>query len=421
MSMNTIPRTPAIWDVVVIGGGPAGMMAAGRAAERGRSVLLLEKNGSLGKKLLITGGGRCNVTNNTPDMRTMLANYKKSERFLYSAFAQFGVDDALAFFHQRGMATKEEANGRMFPVSDQAQSVWDVLVGYMREHGVRVATGFAVTGIFFDNDTKKFRVAVQNGQVIVSLSVIVATGGLSRPETGSTGEGFGWLKKLGHTIIANNVALVPVALRDEWVKALSGVVLQDVKMTLFQNGKKQNVRTGKILFTHFGISGPTILNMSKEIGEMLQYGEVTVAVDLFPQFDHGQLKEEIKRLLAREPNRLLKNTLKKMIAPALVSTVLALAKVDIDTPNHSITREDRIRLIALLKAIPLHVSGLLGADKAVISSGGVSLSEIDFKTMQSRLIPNLYIVGDVLHIDRPSGGYSLQLCWTTGFVAGSHC
>jgi hypothetical protein len=396
------------------------MMAAGRAASRGHSVLLLEKNPNLGKKLLITGGGRCNVTNNKLEVRTMLAKYKRNDQFLFSAFTQFGVKEALEFFHARGMPTKEENDGRIFPVSNSAQSVWDVLFAYMKEGGVKIQTGLAVVGIASDPDTKHIIVKTKDGGEIVAKSCVVATGGVSRPETGSTGEGFGWLKKLGHTIIENDFALVPVALSDAWAKKLGGVTLQDIKLTTYQNDKKQESAKGSLLFTHFGVSGPTVLNMSSGIGELLKYGAVTIEVDMFPQVSIGDLRGRLQEILVTQSNKKIKNVLGELIPKALVLAMLEIAGVSGETANHSVSTEERKRLVALLKAVPLHVSRLLGADKAVVSSGGVAITEVDFKTMQSRLVPNLYLVGDVLNIDRPSGGYSLQLCWTTGFVAGSN-
>ncbi len=400
------------------------MMAAGRAGELGKKVLLLEKNASLGKKLLITGGGRCNVTNNKTEVRDMLAKYKakgkNSDQFLFSAFSQFAVADTLKFFNSRGMETKEENEGRIFPVSNSAQSVWDVLVKYMKESGVEIRTGSDVAGISVDTETKNIIIKLKGGKEVVTKSCVVATGGTSRPETGSTGDGFTWLKSLGHTVVDNDFALVPIALSDAWAKKLGGVTLSDVKLTTFQNEQKQDARKGKILFTHFGVSGPTILNMSREIGELLQYGEVTIHIDLFPSEDSGKVKEKLQILLVEESNKKLKNILSKIVPSSLVSALLELSGIDGETPSHSVKSEDRTKLAKLLKAIPLHVTGLLGSDKAVVSSGGVVPTEVNFKTMQSRLVPNVYIVGDVLNIDRPSGGYSLQLSWTTGFVAGSH-
>ncbi len=427
-----------IWDVVVVGGGPAGMMAAGRAAERGQQVLLLEKNPSLGKKLLITGGGRCNVTNNKPEVRTMLAKYKGNDKFLFSAFAQFGVVETLQFFNSHGMATKEEVEGRIFPTSNKAESVLDVLVRYMKTGGVKIKTKAEVAKISFNKSAERMVVTLVDGSEIQAKSCVVATGGISRPETGSTGEGFRWLKKLGHTIAENNVALVPIALQDSWTKKLAGVSLQDIKLTTFKGGVKQKIYKGKILFTHVGISGPTVLNMSREVGELLygaegsEYedetkkktavrGGVVIMLDIFPTLDNGALREKLQALLVGQSNKKLRNSLSSFILPALVDPLLQLARIDGDTPNHSVRSEDRKALVSLLKSIPLHVSGLLGKDKAVVSSGGVVLKEVNFKTMQSRLIPQLYLVGDVLNIDRPSGGYSLQLCWTTGYIAGSNC
>ncbi|HEV7702231.1 MAG TPA: aminoacetone oxidase family FAD-binding enzyme [Candidatus Paceibacterota bacterium] len=409
-----------MYDVVVIGGGPAGMIAAGRAGERGRSVLLLEKNAGLGKKLLITGGGRCNVTNNKKEVRKMLSQYKSNDKFLFSAFAQFAVKDALDFFNSRGMATKEENENRMFPVSNSAKSVWEVLVKYMKKSAVKVETGMEVTGISVAPKTKHIIVKLKNKKEIVAKVCILATGGTSLPETGSTGEGFGFLKKLGHTIIENDFALVPVRLSDPWVKKLGGVSLGDIKLTVLQDKERRASAKGKILFTHFGISGPTVLNMSKEVGELLKYGEVTIELDLFPKKDFDVLRRELQELLIGESNKKLKNTLRKFIPASLALALLEISNIDGDTANNSVSTESRKKLVALMKAVPLHVFGLLGADKAIVSSGGVALKQVNFKTMESRLVSGLYLVGDVLNIDRPSGGYSLQLCWTTGFVAGNN-
>lgn len=413
-------RVNNLWDVVVIGGGPAGMMAAGRAAELGRSVLLLEKNPTLGKKLLITGGGRCNLTNNTPDIRAMLAKYKSSGKFLFSAFSQFGVDDTLKFFNQRGMATKVETEGKVFPVSNKARSVLDVLVHYMKEGGAQVQTNTAVASLSQDTKTKHIRISLKDKRNIIAKSCVIATGGISHPETGSTGEGFMWLKKFGHTVINNNLALVPVALKNAWVKKLSGVTLSNIKLTVFQNGKKQWAQDGKLLFAHFGVSGPTVLNMSKDIGKLLEDNEVIIELDLFPKLDRGALTRELQTLLITESNKKLKNILSKLIPSVLTPVILMLTNINGDVFSHSVRREERIKLASLIKAVPLNVKGLLGAKNAVISSGGVVPEEVNFKTMKSRLVPNLYIVGDTLNIDRPSGGYSLQLSWTTGFVAGSN-
>jgi predicted Rossmann fold flavoprotein len=423
--MMTTLQGNKLWDVVVIGGGAAGMMAAGTAAARGKSVLVLEKNENLGKKLLITGGGRCNITNNKTDNRTMLAKYKGKDQFLFSAFSQWDVEKTLAFFHVRGMATKEENEGRIFPLSDSAQSVYDVLYAYMKEHGVQIHKSTSVTGIKKEKHDDTFAIITKSGNSIAAKSVILATGGLSRPDTGSTGDGFKWMKKLGHTIAENDFALVPIALADAWVKKVSGLALEDIKMNVFQEhaGKyvKQEAYKGKVLFTHVGISGPTVLNMSKDIGELLKYGSVLIGLDLYPAKDEGKIRNELQNILVTESNKKLKNVLSMIVPSPLVSPMLMLADIDGETFCHSVRSEERVRLASFIKALPLHVKGLLGKDKAVVSSGGVPLTEVDTRTMESKVMPGLFLVGDMLDIDRPSGGYSLQLCWTTGHVAGNHC
>ncbi len=405
-----------IWDVVVIGGGPAGMMAAGRAAERGKKVVIVEKNDSLGKKLLITGGGRCNVTNAEFDNRKLLSKFKDAGKFLFSTFSEWDVQDTLDFFNKRNMSTKTEKEQRVFPVSNKAQSVWDVLVNYIKENNVEIIPDSPVSG-FVLKDGKIIGVKTKE-KTILGKSFILATGGTSRPETGSTGDGYKWLKTIGHRVIEPTPSLVPIATKDKWVKRLAGVSLNDIKITVTQNSEKQNVSNGKILFTHIGISGPTILNMSKDIGELLKYGEVILEIDLLPKHDHSKLNSTLQEIFKENDKKKFKNSLGNLIPSSMVPIVVEFSGIDPEINCNSVTREARMKLIDLIKHIPINVSKLLGVDKAVISSGGVLLDEVDFKTMQSRLYPNLFLVGDILNIDRPSGGYSLQLCWTTGFVAG---
>ncbi|MES2437080.1 MAG: aminoacetone oxidase family FAD-binding enzyme [Patescibacteria group bacterium] len=410
-----------LWDVAVIGGGPAGMMAAGRAAERGLKVILIEKNDSLGKKLLITGGGRCNVTNGELDTRTLLSKFKDNDKFLFSAFSQWSVQETLDFFHIHNMETKEEKEKRVFPISNKSQSVWNVLVENLKKHNVTILSNSPVIEIIRDSEKNTISgIKLKNNKTITAHSYIVATGGKSRPETGSTGDGFVWLKKLGHDVIEPEASLVPIEVEDAWVKRLQGISMPEVKITLFQNEIKQDVQKGKILFTHFGISGPTVLNMSKDISELLKYGEVIISVDALPVYDPGTLNLKLQELLrGKDINKKLKNVLDEIIPAALVVPVLELSAVNGDTASNSVTREERLQLVKTLKDMRMRATGLLGLDKAIITSGGVSLDEVDFKTMRSRLFSNLYLIGDVLNIDRPSGGYSLQLCWTTGFVAGN--
>lgn len=400
------------------------MMAAGRAAQCGVRVALLEKNDSLGQKLLITGGGRCNVTNAEFDPNVFLGKFREAAKFLFSPFSRFGVQDTLDFFHERGMQTKIEAERRVFPVTDTAQSVWDVLAEYMRQGNVTVLTGAAVAGLEV-TDGALSGVRLQNGECIQARAYILATGGKSRPKTGSTGDGFLWLKKIGHTIIEPQAVLVPVAIREKWVPTLSGVSLSDAKLTLFQNdqaGVSKKIcssKRGKILFTHFGLSGPLVLNMSRDIGESLKYGEVILSLDLLPETDLGTLDKTIQATFDQNKNKKIKNSLSGLVSPAFISALLRLARLDPEKAVNIVSREERLFLGHAIKDMRMTVSGLLGADKAIVTSGGVALPEVDFKTMRSRLCPNLYFVGDILNIDRPSGGFSLQLCWTTGQAAGT--
>lgn len=405
-----------IWDVAVIGGGPSGMMAAGRAAELGSKVILLEKNDTLGKKLLITGGGRCNVTNAEQNIRTFLAQYSKSDKFLFSAFSQFSSKDTLDFFHAHNMPTKIEAENRVFPESNTAQSVWTVMVNYIKKNKVTVLSNSPVSG-FIKKENGIEAVSLENGEKIYAKSFVVATGGKSHPETGSTGDGFVWLKKIGHTVVDTNSALVPLAIEDNWVKKLSGVSIPKAKITILRDGKKQKVQEGKMLFTHFGVSGPLILNMSKEIGELLKEGTITLLLDLFPS--HDKLDILLQETFTLYSNKKFKNSLGTILPSTIASVVVGLSNIEPDTFCHSITRTQRLALGKLLKNMPMRVERLLGVKKAIITSGGVALEEVNFKTMQSHLFPNLYLIGDILNIDRPSGGFSLQLCWTTGFVAGN--
>lgn len=407
-----------IWDVCVIGGGPAGMMAAGTAANKGARVILLEKNKTLGKKLLITGGGRCNVTNAELDTKKLLAKFKDSGKFLFSPFSQWNVENTLKFFHDRGMQTKEEAEKRVFPLSNTAQSVHDTLIAFIKKGGVEVLSNSPVQKI---NSEKGAIISVElrGGNIICAKSFIVATGGLSHPETGSTGDGYKWLKALGHTIADERAALVPIATKETRFTTASGVALKEAKITVFQNEVKQAHDVGKVLFTHVGLSGPAILNSSREIGELLKYGAVTVELDLLPNMGYEKVNAELQVLFKENSNKKIKNVLSKLIAPALSVPMLETANIDPEVFCNSVTREERIKLMKTLKHLRFEVLRLLGLEKAVITAGGVELDEVDLKTMRSTKYINLYLAGDILNINRPSGGYSLQLCWTTGFVAGS--
>jgi predicted Rossmann fold flavoprotein len=274
-----------------------------------------------------------------------------------------------------------------------------------------------VTAVQYSGKTKQFAVETA-GPIIHAKALVLATGGYARPDTGSTGDGFLWLTRLGHTVVPNSDSLVPVVIKEEWVKKLSGLTLSEVKVSVWAEGKKQVTKTGRILLTHFGVTGPMILNLSKQIGDLLSYETVELRLDLFPQYDAGEFKAYLKVLL--QSNKKLQNALAEALPVQLVRELLEVLGVDGETPCHSVRKEARTQLLLFLKAVPLTVAGLLGSDKAIVSSGGVVLEEVDFRTMESKKVPRLYIVGDLLNINRPSGGYSLQLCWSTGYVAGIH-
>ena len=257
------------------------------------------------------------------------------------------------------------------------------------------------------------------GDQVEARAYVLATGGKSHPETGSTGDGFRWLEKIGHAISAPRPALVPLRVREPWIAELSGASFEGVKLSVFQQDTKRYAKTGKLLFTHFGLSGPLALNMSRDIDELLKTGEVSVSVDLQPSMNVGEIDTELISIFELQKNRQLKNGLEKFTKPLLVPVLLRLARIDGEKPVHSVTRAERLELARVIKDIRLTIAGLLGAEHAIVTSGGVELEEVDCRHMRSRLYPNLYLVGDILNIDRPSGGYSLQLCWTTGFVAGT--
>jgi len=408
---------PQVWDVAVIGGGPAGMMAAGRAAECGAHVILLEKNKSPGKKLLITGGGRCNVTNAEFDNKKLLAKFKDSGKFLSSPFSQWSVRESLDFFHARNMATKEEAQLRVFPLSNTARSVWETLVTYIEKGGVTVQCNASVVKIHASEGIVT-SLELRDGSHIHATSFVLATGGISHPETGSTGDGYKWLRELGHSVNEASAALVPLALMHP-AQGAAGVAIQNAKVTLLQNDVKQGQGVGKILFTHVGLSGPCILNMSRDIGELLKYGTVDIEIDVLPEMGYEKVNAALQEVFKENSNKKIKNSIKTLISPALVPYILETAQIDPETFCNSVTRDARMRLIKALKHLRFEAKGLLGMDKAVITAGGVALTEVDWKSMCSLKYANLFLVGDILDINRPSGGYSLQLCWTTGFVAGS--
>ena len=406
------------YDFIVLGGGPSGMMAAGRAAELGARVLIMEKNKQLGKKLLLTGGGRCNITNAIFDTREFLENFPEAKQFLYSPFSKFSVKDTFDFFEKRGLPLATEAKERVFPKTQQAESVLSALERYMKKNNVEIKKETKVTSIKQKDDgiwivkTKKMEYSARN--------IALATGGLAAPETGSTGDGFKILEELGHRTSSPKPNLVPLKVKEKWVHELSGITLSFMTIHFIQNGKTKLKKTGKILFTHFGVSGPLILNCSFGVAKLLKEGCVHASVDMFPDTQEQDLDHRILNLFEKHNNKKLKNVLPELIPEAFVKEILAFPEISLaEREVHSITREERQALVKKLKDLTFEITGTLGFDKAIASTGGVDPQEVNFKNMTSRLFPNLYLLGDTLNINRPSGGFSLQLCWTTGWVAGT--
>ncbi|MEI6660456.1 MAG: aminoacetone oxidase family FAD-binding enzyme [bacterium] len=408
------------FDVIVVGGGASGMMAAGRAAELGKKVLLLEKNKELANKLKITGGGRCNITNAEYDIRALLKNYGAAEQFLYSSFSQFGVKETFTYFEERGLPLVIQARKRAFPHTEKALDVFKVLEKELVKNNVTIKLGATVSKVLKEEGKIS---GIQVGRdVYTATSYILATGGASHPETGSTGDGFGWLGNLGHKVKAPTPTIVPIKVSDTWAKALSGVAINSMKITFYVDGVKKFTKTGKILFTHFGLSGPLILNSAGKVGDLLQEGLVTAKIDLYPDLDDAKLEKKILKVFDENKNKMLKNIFAELVPPGTAAVILSLLK-DPEVQNtkvHSVSRDARRNILVTLRTLPLSITGLMGFERAVVADGGVDLAEIDTKTMRSKKYDNLFITGDLLHINRPSGGFSLQLCWTTGHVAGSH-
>jgi predicted Rossmann fold flavoprotein len=403
-------------EVLVIGGGPAGMMAAIGAAEAGTKVVLLEGNSELGIKLMMTGKGRCNLTHAEPDRRKFLEEFGRSGRFLFSAFNAFGMEETVAFFESRGVATRVERGGRVFPVSGQAADVRRVLLEELRKLKVGIVKDARVRRLG-GSEGRLTEVQAQGTGTIEFRNVIVATGGLSYPGSGSTGDGLAWARELGHRVITPRPALTPLLVEEEWVGELEGLSLKNVRVDVYQEQKKDE-RFGEALFTDKGLSGPVILDMSKGIGELLEEGKVRIVIDYKPALSFSELDARIQRDFAAASNRMLKNALDELLPQKLIPVCIALSGIEPERKVNMVTKEERKRLLHLLKEMELHVQRLHGFEKAIITSGGVDLREVDPQTMRSKLIENLYFAGEVLDLDAPTGGYNLQEAWSTGHLAG---
>ena len=399
------------YDLIVIGGGPAGMFAAITAAEQDSRVLLLEANNRLGKKLLITGKGRCNVTNNCT-AQEVLQNVPRNGKFLYSVMESYPPSNAMAFFESRGCALKTERGNRVFPVSDQAQSVLECLQKEMRRLGVKVETARA-TEILTENGSVT-GVKTNNG-TYYAAAALIATGGVSYPTTGSTGDGYKMAAALGHTIVEPVGSLVPLETAGNICQRMQGLSLRNVGVKLLnKKGKVAYKDFGELLFTHFGASGPTILSASAHIKEF----PCKVLIDLKPALDEGKLDDRILRDLDTYKNRTMENALTDLLPRSMIPVVLDMISVPGDLQANSLTKQQRRALVELLKAFPLEATAKRPVSEAIITSGGVKVSEIDPKTMMSKLVQGLYFAGEVIDCDAYTGGFNLQIAWATGYAAG---
>jgi predicted Rossmann fold flavoprotein len=405
-----------VYDAVIIGGGPAGMMAAGRAGERGARVLILEKNNSLGLKLLATGNGRCNITNASADDKQKIAVYGANSKFLFSAFNKFSVDSTIKFFADLGVIMKTEDHGRVFPQSDRSSAVLLALTEYLKKRKVEIIFGAKIKKIIADNK-KIEKIILADGQEILSKNFVIATGGKSHPETGSTGDGYAWLLNLGHTINAPRPALTPVIVKEKIVKQLEGLSLQNIRLTVYQNKKKIISRLGEIIFTADGISGPAIIDLSSRIGALLSK-PVMLQIDFQPEIEIKDLEKKIQNDFHHSHNKMFKNYLSALVQPKLAPVIIKLSGISGEKLVNAITKAERRALVCLLKEFAMEIKELKGFNKSMVTAGGVEAKEIDPKTMRSRLYHNLFLAGEILDLDGPTGGYNLQICWSTGYAAG---
>lgn len=447
------------YDTIIIGGGSSGMMAANVALGR---TLILEKNSELGKKLKITGGGRCNILNAEMDPKRLLKNYGSSEKYLHTPFSMFDVQDTIDFFKNLGIEIKIEDRKRAFPKSERALDVFLALekdleknkveVKYNTEIQEIIINNYKVEGIKIlkQNENKKdikessTKDNLENFEILTADKYIMSTGGYSHPETGSTGDGFKFLKDSGIKISEASPSLVPISVSNTWVKNLSGKTIENIKLTFYVDGIKKkiikskaekdidisnasayknSVENNRVLFTHFGLSGPTILNNSKLISDWMHEGEVTLLIDLFPHLDEKGLDGYLLNIFDNNKNKIFRNILNEICAGNTLEEIFLdknnnLSDIDLGKEVNMISKSERRKLVNVFKNLKVNITGLMGFDKAIIADGGIDASEINWDNMSLKRLSNMRVTGDMINITRPSGGYSLQLCWTTGYVAG---
>ena len=417
------------YDLVVIGGGAAGILAAGRAAENGLKVLLLERNDRLGKKLGITGKGRCNLTNSAETER-FIENFGRKGKFLYGAITRFTSDDLVRFFAGLGVDTKKERGGRIFPASDKASTVVKALERYARSNGVvinlssrvgKIVTGKesgAVEGVLLKNDRK----GNNAGETINTNKVILATGGKSYPATGSTGDGYAIAASLGHTIVEPRQGLVPFDTEDRFVRDLQGLSLKNVEVTVFTGGRKTDSGFGEMLFTHFGVSGPVILTLSGQITDDLAAGKpVELSIDFKPALTGEKLDKRLIREFADSGTKHFRTVMKNLLPNRLIPVFITLSGISPEKRCSQITSAERNSLATLLKDFRLTVKRPRPMEEAIITRGGIDLKEIDPRTMRSKLVDGLYFCGEVIDVDGNTGGYNLQAAFSTAWLAAETC
>ncbi len=407
------------FDTLIIGGGPAGLMAAVRASSIGQKVIIVEKNERLGEKLLLAGRGRCNFTNAEPDMNNFIAKYGDKGKFLYSAFSKFGPHETMSFFANHGVEIIEERGKRVFPASGGGQRILDTLIMQCRKYNVKIFRSNPVKALKI-KDSRVNYIITENEEISAD-KFIIATGGKSYPKTGSTGDGYRLAQQAGHTITKLFPALVPVKTQETWPKLASGCDLKNVRLTVIRDGKDIDNRFGQMEFTNFGVSGPIVMDLSSFIPEWQEGAEsLEFSLDLKPSLTHGILIERVKREIKKFSGRKRFAGLARSLVPAkLTPLILELSDIPHDKPIEYISNEEIFEFVKLLKDIRMHINGLWSFNNAVVTNGGVSLKEIEPSTMKSKLCDNLFFAGEVLDLNGPSGGFNLQICWSTGYIAGS--
>lgn len=405
------------YHVIVVGGGAAGMMAAGQAAKEGARVLLIEKKERLGRKIAISGKGRCNLTNEE-NVSDFISHYPGNGRFLHGILRGFDNVALREFFAQYGVETKVERGGRVFPISDDAEKIVDALAMFMKEMGVEVRSGITVEEILVENG--HIAGVRANGQKrFLAPVVILCTGGSSYPATGSSGDGFRFARKLGHKVITPRPALVPLKTAEDWVKELQGLSLKNVEGSLWINGKKQATEFGEMLFTHFGVTGPIILTMSRQAGDALRDGnQVQIRINFKPALSPEQLDARVQRDFQKYSNKQFKNALDDLLPQSLIPVMIHLSGINPDGIVHQISREQRKRLIKLLQELPITITETLSIETAIVTAGGVDVKEVNPKTMASKCLEGLYWAGEVVDVDGITGGYNLQAAFAMGYRAG---